>query len=144
MGALNKVPFTVNIGSLRTDVDARILPPGAGVLELENCVMSQTGAVSKRNGSSAVSMSIAPSGTLPNVWQLATHKGALVALPQVGAHPLAVYSSSLGRFSYPTNEPRRGPIDVRKLPYQGDGNGGYNGAAAVIGNYVALGFTSVA
>lgn len=136
---LQKQNLTVNIGSLRTDTFEQVLAANGGVLELENCVVNQTGAVSKRNGNVALTSSVAPSGTLPNTWQLATQKGALVSLSKVGANPLEKYSPSLARW---TTAPSflRGAISESRLPWDNGGTNAITSDCAVLGNYIAVAY----
>lgn len=116
--ALEKLPFTVNVASLRQDTDAHILGPNAGMLQLRNVIMDKTGSLTKRRGATSLSGSVMPSGnTLPPVWQLGTHKGALVWLSEVGDHPLVTYSPYIGRWAYPTSETMRGPLSVSSINY---------------------------
>lgn len=139
MAALQKTPFTLQLGSLRTDVDPHLLPPNAGVLELENCVMNADGAASKRNGNVALSQ-VAQSGSLSNAWQLANGANGLISLSKVGPTPLARYSPSLGLWENlsATAAPTRGPISVGTVPFAGGANNANNSDVAVSGNYIAL------
>lgn len=99
---------------LETDVDDKLLPLGK-VLEIENASVFETGDLVKRFGSNQMSGLIQPGGgALPQAWQLATHKGALVSLSVPGPTPIATYSPTKGAWSVPdpaTND-RRGPISV--------------------------------
>lgn len=141
--ALSERKEIIPVGGLDTFTAERVLDPSTGrVLELENAYFARANEVVKRNGTAPLSASVAPSGTLPNAWQLATHKGALVSLGQVGAHPLATWSPSAGRWAYAPNEVLRGPISVNKLPYPGEGNGGYNADVAATPSYFGVGFVN--
>lgn len=138
--ALAKRKFTVNVAGLRTDVDEHVLPPNAGVLELENCVFDVTGAVSKRRGFSALSTAAAPVGSLPNVWQLAMHKGSLLSI-SASANPLAVWSPTLASWILPghaVSDQNRIPNLIGRLPFAGDATQATDPDIAVSGNYVAL------
>lgn len=137
--ALEKTPFTVTVAGLRTDIDEHLLPPNAGVLELENAVMSQTGAVSKRPGSPAMTNNLAPTGTMSPTWQLGTHGQTLLSLGKVGSPPLAKYSPTLDLWENLSAgaAPTRGPISVGVMPYAGGANQANNPDIALSGNYVA-------
>jgi len=136
--ALARRKFTVNVAGLRTDVDEHVLPPNAGVLELENCVFDVSGAVSKRRGFSAMGNSIIPSGTTPNVWQLVSLGDSLVSLGKVGPNPLLAWSPTAGRWSPDSSALDRGPISVSMASISDGGSGATIPDAAVSGNYAAL------
>ena len=148
--------FTVNVGSLRTDVDPRslqpsvtpldprMLSPHSGVLELVNCVMTQTGAVVKRNGNVTQPLTFGPAAT----WQLATYRNSLIALGKVGNTPIARWSPTENVWSlqsdfFSNKGANRGPIITSKMNIAQSGLSATVPDCAISNNYIALTFEQI-
>ena len=106
---------------IRTDIAADLLPVGSN-LEIENMQFDLTGSLVKRFGNINQSITVQPGGgTLPETWQLATHKGARVSLSQPGASPLGIYSPGDNAWNIAVSD-RRGPITTALNKVKQGGN----------------------
>jgi len=108
----------VPVGGLETEVDDKLLPLGK-MLDLENAYMPRVGEAAKRFGTTRL---IDPIG---QPYALATHKGALVALPD--ADPLQVL-----------------PTPTTAEWIRGINAGGNSAIAGAMGSKVSVGLTKVA
>lgn len=95
-------PQKVDLIAARLDQksDPKTAPLGR-VMQATNCVRQKSGEYRKRFGKEALSTSGTPAGTLPNVWQLGTHKGSLISLSKVGNNSLWSYSETVNRWAAP-------------------------------------------
>jgi len=106
---------------IRTDIAADLLPLGFD-LEVENMQFDLTGSLVKRFGTLTQSLTVQPvGGSLPQPWQLATHKGARVSLSQPGISPLGLYSPADTAWNIATSD-RRGPIQTALNKIKSGGN----------------------
>lgn len=126
---LSKQALEIPLGQgLQTDVDPKLLPVGKST-QLENCLWTQSGEITKRPGSVAVGGSYVTGGTpgvMPPPWQLAQHKGSTVTLSQAGVRPIGVYSPAMDKWQAapPTSDDGttgvtsklRGPLIVSRTP----------------------------
>src|SRR6185295_2874886 len=98
----DKLEIPLGLG-VKTDIDDKLLPVGK-VFKLENCIWEVGGEVIKRQGTLALGTQYAAGtpGTMPQAWQLATHKGALVSLSVAGPRPIGVYSPALQKWIAPS------------------------------------------
>lgn len=117
-------------GGIDSETADKLLPLGFG-LELENCQYAKKGEIEKRPGFAAMAMATVDGGAVPPIWQLATHKGSLVALGKSGEKPISVYSPARAKWTLSTSNADtvavrsqlRGPVKVTTLPI---GSGPYN------------------
>lgn len=85
-------------GGIDQETADKILPLGFD-LELENCQWARKGEVEKRPGGAAMAMGTTPgAGVVPPIWQLAQHRGSLVALGKAGNAGINVYSEPLAKW----------------------------------------------
>lgn len=119
-------PFVV--GELDQGVDEKVARVGT-VSRAQNMFRAKTGEWRKRSGRAAASSTCMPSGTLPEVWQLATHGGKLMALSEWGGtFPIASYSPSADAWgasavvanSYPIRSQHKGTIVSEAFPVISD------------------------
>jgi len=119
----SRSPLFVPLGAgIRTDLADKLLPLGKD-LEVENMQFDQAGALVKRFGHLAQSVSVpSQSTTLQPIWQLATHKGARVSLSYPsGQNPIATYSSADAGWNIPSTA-KHGPVLTSLQRINANGN----------------------
>jgi hypothetical protein len=96
---LQKAHITIPLsGGLATALDDKLLPIGKSI-EMENCRQGRLGEIVPRIGTAALSLNIlGNASTIPAPWAMASYKGALVSLSQIGDYPLAMWSPTAGQW----------------------------------------------
>lgn len=107
MGLPKQPPLFVPLGAgVDTDTDPKLMPLGK-VTQSENVLwtaLGGNGQAIKRPGYIAMPTGYVTSGspaTLPPAWQLAQHKGTLLALGAAGPRPVASFSPDMGKWLVP-------------------------------------------
>lgn len=103
---LIKTPVIVPLyAGLQSEIADKLVQIGSGVLELDNMIASVTGEMSKRDGSTDLTIPttpVFPAGTaLPNLFELSTYRTELIRLSVPGPNPLWSYLYHEGQWLNP-------------------------------------------